>query len=1244
MDKHIVYTKTAKGLTEAIGKTKQLSRGLRTLLKEIDGNASVAAIQISLDNLSDKKLEQALEQLFKENYIRIFDAPRRPLKDTSAQTLTKSPTPEDIDFSTIGTFQESLLQLTMSAFYDAVEAQNAADVTPSKEESAAKPDPATLSRVPKAIADIDPKIQELAEFVARLENEARAKQEVKEKAHRKAEEARIAKQNALQAEQERAVQAAKELENKKAKERAGQEAQEQTKQQADALARKQAEEAAQTEARRQAETQAKIQAEREAQERSQREAQAYARQQEQEKTKAEEYARKEALAKAEESAKAEERTRKETELMARQAAEELQRKVAQGRARMEAEKQARREDEKRKAQEFADKAARHLEEKRAQQAVIESARLAKEQEEQAQREAEEQAVRLAEAQKQREAEAHQAAEYARAEQERIEAETRERQARDIAETARLAQEQQARLVAEAKAKQAALQRTKAEEERQFREQQARLKAEAKARREALERAKAEELRLAREEQTRLDTEAREKQEREAAEQARLAQEEQARIEAAAKAEQEALKHAKAEEERLAREEQERIEAEAKAQQEALERAKAEEERRAEEEQARIEAAAQAEQEALERAKAEELRLAREEQIRLDTEAREKQEREAAEQARLAQEKARVEAEAQARQEALERARAEEERRAEEEQARIEAAAQAEQEALERAKAEEERQAKEQQVQIEAAAKAQQEALLRQPEEERAVNEAAERFRLEASEREQAHQLTVSRQAEVERVRKEKDRDVLEGIAALTRQDEIEQDLRAQEHIAQQAEEQRLQQEAEQAELRKAEALKVMHAQIEARQLAKQLKAQARAERKAQAASLWSARLSRAKDLVVNKVVDTFIKKLSIIFVAGIIAAIAMLHLSSFDRQAAAFEKSITSVMAQPAKITGLYFALLPRPHWRAKDVTIGAQQQIKIAELSVAIDLTTLFSDKVLLGRIDLSSPQINEQAAGWLLFQSRLPDHQQFGPVYVEGLKLVSSDFPLDALDGHAEFDRHGRWTKIVLDTSERQFHATLLPDANAVKLDVNADAFAVPFGAGVTLKQFHSTGTMYQDRLEIKEFGGALYDGIVSGNGTLKWDPRWSFAGSFNAIEINLPGIAPRLFDSGKMKAKGRYNMQAKSSDKLFSSARIDGSFSVGTGAIKGVDIMNAFKNTQMGGRSSFTDMNGNFTYSGNLIQVRVARMNAGVVSAAGYATVEPSTLLNGRFAIDLQSPSGKEHADIALGGKLSEPKFGE
>ncbi|MGZ3238958.1 MAG: hypothetical protein ACXWJK_01045, partial [Burkholderiaceae bacterium] len=72
MDNSTIFTKTAKGVNEAVGKTKSLSRDLRKVLKEIDGTASVGALQTKLGNFEEEKLFKLLEELAQGDYVREF--------------------------------------------------------------------------------------------------------------------------------------------------------------------------------------------------------------------------------------------------------------------------------------------------------------------------------------------------------------------------------------------------------------------------------------------------------------------------------------------------------------------------------------------------------------------------------------------------------------------------------------------------------------------------------------------------------------------------------------------------------------------------------------------------------------------------------------------------------------------------------------------------------------------------------------------------------------------------------------------------------------------------------------------------------------------------------------------------------------------------------------------------------------------------------------------------------------------
>src|SRR5262247_2391146 len=72
MNRRSILTKTGKGLMEATGKTSNLSRDLRNILKEIDGKVSVSDLSDKFEKMSEQKLLEALSSMERDGYVREF--------------------------------------------------------------------------------------------------------------------------------------------------------------------------------------------------------------------------------------------------------------------------------------------------------------------------------------------------------------------------------------------------------------------------------------------------------------------------------------------------------------------------------------------------------------------------------------------------------------------------------------------------------------------------------------------------------------------------------------------------------------------------------------------------------------------------------------------------------------------------------------------------------------------------------------------------------------------------------------------------------------------------------------------------------------------------------------------------------------------------------------------------------------------------------------------------------------------
>jgi len=950
---------------------------------------------------------------------------------------------------------------------------------------------------------------------------------------------------------------------------------------------KQAEEAARQKAQAEAAARAQAAAKAEALQKAKVAAAAAAR------AKAEAEARAKAEAEAKARAEAAARAKAEVEAKARAETEATAKAAAEARAKREAEELARKEAEDRARKEAEDRARKEAEEKARREADELRAKLEEERKahEEAEREAKEQAER-----------------------ERKEAEEKARREADELR-ARLDEERQAREAAERKAKEAAERREKEETERKAREV-----AERQAREEAE--------RKAREDAERAHREAEEKARREADElRARLEQERQAREQAERRAQEEAERRAREDAERQAREaaERQRREAEDAARREAEAQARRKAEERAlAQDQERVEAEARARretEEAQRRAEEDAARKALEDAERARREAEEKARREDAEKSARAgaeQQQARLKSGptledlvsietnfdavlavggAAAPGAAQSSAGADDKLRKEvEEQARLQAEEQADKEAKEQARAEAEAEAK----------PAAQERSRREEERQQASTKdaAAERAAVQAREHAEAQALLDAQNAETERHFAEMEKE-LEAEQAMT-------GGRIQPLESLEAARAR-----EQEETRK---------RVRAAAAAQAVEAEQEAER---APVAYRRRINWGRPVAIG---------LFLLVVLGLIAV----HFVSFDAYIPQFEKLAGAHMQQPVKIKALRLSLVPQPHWRLEGVSVGAESQLVVPRINAIAELGSMFSEKKVFTSIELESPVLGEDGLLALLFGKAAGQDLKVAKISVKNGKLDSKTFILPALDAKITFGDDGAWRQIALETQDHKTSLLLKPEGEGATLEVETNAFSLPFHPSFILENLVAKGTIRRGEMRLSEFKGGIYGGYLSGNADLKWGAGWSLGGEISVRAMDPARFVPALMEEGKLEGKAQYAMRAKSYDELFAAPRLEGSFTVLKGALLGVDLARLLQGGGVGGKTVFTELTGGFVREAGRTQLRQMVLVAGPVSAGGSAEVDAGKRLSGRYTVEIKSPVAKARANLAVAGTLSEPRF--
>jgi hypothetical protein len=251
MDRKTVFTKTAKGLMEAAGKTSLVGREVRNVLTLVDGKSTVGDLQLKLD-LPERKLNAHIATLVREMLIREFVI--APASITPASELSEDG--NSLDFAKLVPRDTTREAAQHSAEVDAIAREIIAAAQAREERQAAAPPPihAAIPAIAAAPAPKPPEIAGPASEVdpiaafrvradltlreaerrvhddaikARANLQAKKDQEVRQR--REAEEARRMEEDRKRLDDERRRAEADRLKNMQAAERAKREADEQAR-------------------------------------------------------------------------------------------------------------------------------------------------------------------------------------------------------------------------------------------------------------------------------------------------------------------------------------------------------------------------------------------------------------------------------------------------------------------------------------------------------------------------------------------------------------------------------------------------------------------------------------------------------------------------------------------------------------------------------------------------------------------------------------------------------------------------------------------------------------------------------------------------------------------------------------------------------------------------------------------------------------------------------------------------------
>ena len=379
---------------------------------------------------------------------------------------------------------------------------------------------------------------------------------------------------------------------------------------------------------------------------------------------------------------------------------------------------------------------------------------------------------------------------------------------------------------------------------------------------------------------------------------------------------------------------------------------------------------------------------------------------------------------------------------------------------------------------------------------------------------------------------------------------------------------------------------------------------------------------------------------------AIAAGIGFVEVMPMSGYIPAIEKLAAERFHDTVKVGSAKASLFP-PHLKLSQVTIGDQQELKIASVRIP-DLFGLAGGAKTIKSIEVDGATLDH--AAWSKLPNWLKADSQaklvIGEVRIRDARLMVGAVAVDKVGGTLAYGPDGSLQKAGLKTADGKLSAEIASKGQEFQIEFAAKGWTSPFGAELHFDDLSAKAVAGADALAISEIEGHLYGGSLNGAATVKWSRNWSVEGEVGVKQVGLesatPPFTPDIFLSGKLDANIRFAAAAEAAEKLFAAPRVDATFSVRKGEIGNMDLARAVQSPSRdglrGGRTKFeNEFTGTLQVTDNRFLFRNLRMTSGVFAATGNAELSAAKELSGRINVDL---GGRIRGGLTLGGKLKDP----
>lgn len=401
----------------------------------------------------------------------------------------------------------------------------------------------------------------------------------------------------------------------------------------------------------------------------------------------------------------------------------------------------------------------------------------------------------------------------------------------------------------------------------------------------------------------------------------------------------------------------------------------------------------------------------------------------------------------------------------------------------------------------------------------------------------------------------------------------------------------------------------------------------------------------------------WLKLLGVVLAILIAIAVAAPLLISIDDYLPRIEKELSARLNEPVKIAQIRLSILPVPHLVVNGIAVGAASDLKVGQVTVTPELSSLFSATRVVRSIEIDSLLLTQKAIEKfpLWIKQHPPKPGERPSVHVRSIRLDDAlvrlaRFDFGPFDAGVRIDDQGDPAEVTLTTRDGKLKALVIPNKAAANYAISASArsWTPPVGLPLVFEELDIKGVATLKDAQLSEVNARLYGGTVKGGLTAAWQKGLQVKGSFvvNDVETRalMPLLSPGTKVSGRLSARPVFSATAPDAARLAGALRLETPFEVRKGVLYGVDIQKAAMRLlgQGGvvGDTHFEQLSGHLVTDRGVHKFTQLKISSGLLAAEGDVTVTPKKELSGRVNARLNALGTSAAVPLNVAGTVQSP----